>query len=158
SLSSPPAVGPTKRRGAGTASGSAAHRGKGSIEPATTHGHPPIPGYLRRACKLVVRTQEEHMRTCECGCGTSLDPNGRKRFVDNAHRMRAARNGADAHTNAHIADTTAHNAHTEPGTPPVDRGRVRAGLETWLADQIALPEAVVEAARVLADELDDEPD
>jgi hypothetical protein len=45
--------------------------------------------------------------------------------------------------------------------PVREPGRVRAGLEAWIAKRAViaeLPEVTVEAARVLADELDADPD
>jgi hypothetical protein len=87
------------------------------------------------------------MRLCRCGCGKAVTSgNPRKLYVDNTHRMRAARSG-----NGHVA------VDVEPSPLDTEPGRARAGLETWLADVGELPTVLVEAARVLADQVDAEP-
>lgn len=98
-------------------------------------------------------------RYCECGCGAPLDPQSRKRFLSDAHRKRAARAGVVADV---YADEVGHNPDSNGQTqdtagPSRLAGRVRAGLETWLDDRHDLPGVIVEAARVLGDELDDAP-
>src|SRR5512132_387690 len=97
-------------------------------------------------------------RSCACGCGEKL-PDGRRnrRFVSNAHRMRAHR--SEAAVNEQVATDVA------AGDGPARRrvggassngsmGRVRGGLEAWLNTREDLPEVLVASVRVLADELD----
>src|SRR5512133_444086 len=95
-------------------------------------------------------------RSCACGCGEKL-PNGRRnrRFVSNAHRMRARR--AESARNEQV-DGYGHVVVADEGGQPLSSngsmGRVRGGLEAWLKTREALPEVLVSSARVLADELD----
>jgi hypothetical protein len=91
----------------------------------------------------------EPTRECACGCRILLDGSPQQRFVDDAHRKRAARRRAIG--KGHNPDAISDVLLT--GEP----GRVRAGLEAWLEKRAVisdLPEVTVEAARVLADELD----
>jgi hypothetical protein len=111
-------------------------------------------------------------RQCECGCGEPLKGTRARRFVDNAHRMRArkARIAAGSRTgdDAPRGDSSAPLAGggAAAGGIPADRpapsngsmGRTRAGLEVWISKQIDLPEMLVEAARSLADQVDRDPD
>jgi hypothetical protein len=95
----------------------------------------------------------ESIRECACGCGIPLDGSPQRRFVDDAHRKRAARAaGQNADTNGQKSDAFSDVL------PVREPGRVRAGLESWLEKRAIiaadLPEVTVEAARVLADELD----
>ena len=87
-------------------------------------------------------------RSCACGCGEKL-PNGRRnrRFVSNAHRMRARRV-------KRAADELVSDEGGRPRSSNGSMGRVRGGLEAWLNTREALPEVLVSSARVLADELD----
>jgi hypothetical protein len=56
------------------------------------------------------------------------------------------------------AEQAMSNGDGSPDRPPTEPGRVRQGLEAWLADQVSEPEQlVVEAARALADEVDRSP-
>ena len=83
-------------------------------------------------------------RYCDCGCQAPLNGSPQQRWATDACRKRAGR--AEA---ARVATA----AWTERAS-----GRVRAGLEQWLIDQPDLPAVTVEAARVLADELDADTD
>ena len=77
--------------------------------------------------------------------------------MDDAHRKRAARvGGSDPDTDP---DADTDNPDTDADiAPPVEAGRCRAGLESWLRDrESALASSLVEAARALADELDADP-
>lgn len=97
----------------------------------------------------------ERTRECGCGCGIPLDGPAQRRFVDDAHRKRAARRRAAG--NGQKADVSKVADMAPAGGP----GRVRVGLEAWVARRAVvsdLPEVTVEAARVLADELDADPD
>jgi hypothetical protein len=111
-------------------------------------------------------------RQCECGCGEPLKGSRARRFVDNAHRMRARKTRVAAEKRIHspAADPSAKKpaeeqmntviVQHEPSPPPNGTmGRTRAGLEVWIARQeLELPESLVAAARSLADEVDREPD
>lgn len=91
------------------------------------------------------------MRECGCGCGVSIVGAPSKRFVDDAHRKRASRQSDNGHATADVPPVRSD-------TPALVRGRVRAGLEEWLADRPGLAGSVTSAARVLADQLDAAPD
>ena len=93
-------------------------------------------------------------RQCECGCGEPLKGTRARRFVDNAHRMRARK--AKAAVEEQVK-TELHDVHTTPSSNG-SMGRTRAGLEVWISKQIDLPEMLVEAARSLADQVDRDPD
>jgi hypothetical protein len=95
----------------------------------------------------------ESTRQCACGCGIPLEGPSQQRFASDACRKRAARRRAKG--NGQHPDTIVD------ALPVREPGRVRAGLETWIAKRAViaeLPEVTVEAARVLADELDADPD
>src|SRR5215203_3665226 len=102
-------------------------------------------------------------RRCECGCGEALDGSPSKRFVDNAHRMRARRaeNGAEGQVRGQFDEVDlVDEAVPPPPSSSGSMGRTRAGLEVWIAQQEGrdLPASVVEAARSLADQVDGDPD
>ena len=98
-------------------------------------------------------------RRCGCGCGETLHGGPRQRFASDACRKRAARNGRpDPDTYPDIADADADIYPDTDTPPPVEAGRCRAGLESWLdGRETSLASSLVEAARALADELDADP-
>lgn len=106
-------------------------------------------------------TPEE--RFCHCGCGEPLDGAPTRRFVDDAHRKRAARARASSpdtnpDTGLSDPDTDPDGAFGPPAAPEMHPGRARAGLEEWLERIGELPAALVAHGRILADELDADPD
>lgn len=99
-------------------------------------------------------------RFCECGCGEVLNGSYRKRFLDDAHRMRAARSGNGHHGAPEQRPEQEAEQGEQPEQlqpPPVTPGRCREGLETWLTAVEGAPPALVEHARLLADEVDEQP-
>ena len=102
---------------------------------------------------------ENGSRRCGCGCGETLCGGPRQRFASDACRKRAARVGrSEPDTNADNADTDADNPDTDTDTPFVEPGRCRAGLERWLVEVDTAPAVLVEHCRLLADEVDRDPD
>ncbi|MGZ5296851.1 MAG: hypothetical protein ACXWYT_08050 [Actinomycetota bacterium] len=89
-------------------------------------------------------------RVCDCGCGEQLKGGAQQRFSNAAHRMRASR----TRTEPERKPEQNPNIQAEPEQAG---GSVRAGLEQWLAGQDPLPQALVELARVTADEVDSAP-
>jgi hypothetical protein len=81
-----------------------------------------------------------------------LEGPSRQRFASDACRKRAARRRASG--NGQNPDTIAD------ALPVGEPGRARAGLEAWIAEKQGwdLPSSVVEAARLLADQVDGDPD
>jgi hypothetical protein len=97
---------------------------------------------------------------CACGCGEKVpDSRQNRRYVSNAHRMRARR-AKDAANDAIDRAPRRGRPADSPAPSNGSMGRTRAGLEVWLARQetLELPELLVEAARSLADEVDREPE
>ena len=95
-------------------------------------------------------------RRCGCGCGETLSGGPRQRFASDACRKRSARNGG-AEPDIY-PDTNADNADSVPDTPDAEPGRCRAGLDEWLAEVSDVPAALVAHCRMLADEVDADPD
>jgi hypothetical protein len=92
-------------------------------------------------------------RSCACGCGEVVEGPAFKRFVSDTHRKRAARAAVSTHAAADkVGRPPAKNGQGSAG----EWGRVRAGLEAWLAERAVddLPSALVASAQALADELD----
>ena len=79
--------------------------------------------------------------------------------MDDAHRKRAARvGGSDPDIDPDIADADADNPDGYPDTPDVVAGECRAGLDEWLAEVSDVPAALVAHCRMLADQVDADPD
>ena len=86
-------------------------------------------------------------RMCECGCGIALKGSIRRRFVNDSHRMRANR-----------AVARGERVSAPPVEPSANgHGRARAALDAWLPRAVGAPEPLLEAAKMLADVVDDDP-
>jgi hypothetical protein len=96
-------------------------------------------------------------RLCACGCGEVLTGRRSQRYAGESHRMRAlrSRQAAEEQVEGAVATRVDVGDHADPPAPSNgSMGRVRVGLEAWLKTREGLPEVLVSAARVLADELD----
>ena len=92
------------------------------------------------------------IRRCHCGCGVALSGGPRQRFASDACRKRAARNGTSN------PDIDADSDISYPDTPDTVPGECRTGLDEWLAEVSDVPAALVAHCRMLADQLDADPD
>lgn len=100
-------------------------------------------------------------RLCECGCGEPLSGPLTRKYVSDAHRKRAARaRASDPDTQPGHPDRTRTSDPESgpPSAPELHPGRARQGLESWLEEVGELPAALTAHARILADELDSDPD
>lgn len=110
-------------------------------------------------------------RTCK-RCGATMPGAGpRRRFCSDACRAAGFRSANAPHANAKgnaeavVEETEAAAVAEEDEAPPqpdpraVEPGRCRAGLEAWIGTDPDpdLPQALVEAGRALADEVDAAP-
>ena len=79
--------------------------------------------------------------------------------MDDSHRKRAARSGtSDADIDADIDADNPDIGDAYPDTPDAEVGRCRTGLDEWLAEVSDVPAALVAHCRMLADEVDADPD
>jgi hypothetical protein len=108
------------------------------------------------------------MISCACGCGETFEPVGRQRFLNAAHRARAARarrgvvTGRDGHRDAQEAHRDGHRdgrdaepVPLEAEVPPPDT--LAGAVEAWVGGRANLPEALIASLRQLAGALDREP-
>jgi hypothetical protein len=109
------------------------------------------------------------MISCACGCGETFEPVGRQRFLNAAHRARAARarrgvvTGRDGHRDAEEAHRDGHRdgRDAEPELLEAEvpaAGSLAAAVERWLdGGDERIGEAVAATLRTLAVELDRDP-
>jgi hypothetical protein len=103
------------------------------------------------------------MINCACGCGETFEPAGRQRFLNAAHRARAARarrgvvTGRDGHRDAQEAHRDGHRDGRDAEPAPLEADTLAGAVEAWVGGRANLPEALIASLRSLAGALDREP-